>query len=216
MTGGRLAVLLLLSVWLAALPARAEFTEGVEYIEIAPQPVETGDKVEVREFFWYGCPHCYHLEPTLKRWHPTMSKKAEFIRTPANFRPVWEVHARAFFVFQGMGINEKMDNLFFRALHEQNRKLDDENSIAAFVREHGIDEKQFREAYRSFGVVNSVQHAMQLQKRYGINSVPMLIVDGKYVTNGGLTHGNEELMQVVDFLIEKAARERKQPARGKK
>jgi protein dithiol oxidoreductase (disulfide-forming) len=198
-----------LFLWCVPLVGWAEYSEGVEYIEVVPQPVETGAKVEVREFFWYGCPHCFHLEPVLNGWRKTLSPKAKFVRTPAIFRDNWEQHARAYYAFEALGVADKLGVAMFSAIHEKNRPLDDEKSITAFAVEQGVEEQRFQDAYRSFGMANSLKHGVDLQKRYGITSVPTLVVDGKYITSPALTHGQEELTKVLDFLIDKAAKERK-------
>ena len=208
---------LLLCLVLVPAMASAEYTEGVEYIAVAQQPVDTGAKIEVREFFWYGCPHCFHLEPVLREWHKTMSSKAKFVRTPAVFRDTWEAHARAYYAYEALGVSDKMDMAMFSAIHEKSRPLDNEKSITAFAVEQGIDEKRFHDAYNSFGMAASLKHGIDLQQRYNITSVPTLVVDGKYITSAGLTHGQEELMKVLDFLIDKSAKERKRkPVRNNK
>ena len=207
---------LLLCLGLMPMMAWAEYSEGVEYIVVAQQPVETGDKIEVREFFWYGCPHCFHLEPVLREWRKTMSSKAKFVRTPAVFRNTWEAHARAYYAYEVLGVSDKMDTPMFSAIHDKNRPLDDEKSITAFAVEQGMDEKRFRDAYNSFGMAASLKHSIDLQQRYNISSVPTMVVDGKYITSASLTNGQEELMKVLDFLIDKSAKERKRaPARKK-
>lgn len=201
---------------LAPAVVAAEYSEGVEYIAVAQQPVETGAKIEVREFFWYGCPHCFHLEPVLEEWRKTMSPKAKFVRTPAIFRDTWEAHARAYYAYEALGVSDKVAMPMFSAIHDKNRPLDNEKSITAFAVEQGIDEKRFRDAYNSFGMAASLKQGVDLQRRYNITSVPTMVVDGKYVTSAGLTHGQEELMKVLDFLIDKSAKERKRaPVRKK-
>ncbi len=204
---------LLFGFMLMPLTSWAEYTEGVEYIKVSPQPVDTGDKIEVREFFWYGCPHCFHFEPFLSRWRKTLSPKVEFVRTPAIFRDTWAAQARAYFAFQALGVTHKLDNAMFKAIHEQNRPLDTEASITAFAVEQGVDEKRFSDAYHSFSMENSLKRVTELQTLYGINSVPTLVVDGKYITSPALAHGQEEAVKVLDFLVAKAIKERKkQPA----
>ena len=206
---------LLFSLMLMPLTGWAEYTEGVEYVEVSPQPVETGAKIEVREFFWYGCPHCYHLEPVLNRWRKTLSPKVEFVRTPAIFRDTWAVQARAYFAFQALGVAHKLDAAMFKAIHEQNRPLDNEASLTAFAVEQGIDEKRFSDAYHSFSMENSLKRVSELQTLYSITSVPTLVVDGRYITSPALAHSQEEVVKVLDFLIAKAIKARKKhPSSG--
>lgn len=210
-----LAIALLLPVLalLASAPARGEFLEGVEYVLVTPaQPVSTGDKVEVREVFMYGCPHCFNLEPILNRWLKTKPANSEFVRMPAIFRPTLEPHARAFFAFQALGAVEKLHGPFFRALHVDKQPLNDEASITQFVAKHGVKAEDFRRAYHSFGVDAQVKEAMRLAPAYGVDSVPTFIIDGKYRTNATMAQGSENLMRVTEFLIKKSAAERK---RGK-
>ena len=216
MTLPSLLLFLGLASGLASATAAAEYSAGVEYIVVAQQPVETGDKIEVREFFWYGCPHCFHLEPVLNEWRKTMSPKAKFVRTPAIFRDTWEIHARAYYAYEALGMADKMGAAMFSAIHNKNRILGDEKSITAFAVEQGVDEKRFHDAYNSFSMAASLKHSMDLQGRYNISSVPAMVVDGKYITSAALAHGQEELMKVLDFLIEKSAKERQRtPARKK-
>ena len=190
------------------LCSQAQFLEGVEYVRITPQPVETGAKVEVREFFWYGCSHCYSLEPSLSKWLKTMPKNAQFVRTPGIFNERWAVHARAYYAFETLGITAKMHGALFHALHADKRPLNDADSLAAFVAEKGGDRKAFLDAYNSFGMQANLNRATQAGRAYNLESVPTLIVDGKYMTNANIAGGFDRVMQVVDFLIKQAAAER--------
>lgn len=197
----------------AFAPARAEFLEGVEYVLVTPaQPVVTDRKIEVREVFMYSCPHCFNLEPTLNRWLKTKPANSEFVRMPAVFRPTLEPHARAYYAFVALGALDKLHGEFFRALHVDKQPLNDEASIAQFAEAHGIKADEFRRAYHSFGVDGQIKEAMRLAPAYGVDSVPTIIVDGKYRTNATMAQGSENLMRVVEFLIKKSAAERK---RGK-
>jgi thiol:disulfide interchange protein DsbA len=203
--------LALFALLLLPLAGQAQFLEGVEYTRVNPQPVETGNKIEVREFFWYGCPHCFSLEPSIERWHKTMPKNVQFVRTPAVFNAQWAVHARAYYAFETLGITEKMHAPLFQAIHVDKRRLFDAESIAAFVAEKGGDRKAFLDAYNSFGMQANLNRATQAGRAYNIESVPTLIVDGKYMTNANIAGGFDRAMQVVNFLIKKAAAERSVP-----
>ena len=186
----------------------AQFLVGVEYTRVGPQPVETGIKIEVREFFWYGCPHCFTLDPFLEKWQKTMPKNAHFVRTPAVFSDRWAVHARAYYAFEALAITAKMHSALFHAMHVDKRPLSDADSLAAFVAEKGEDRKAFLDAYNSFGMQANVNRAMQAGRAYNLESVPTLIVDGKYMTNANIAGGLERVPQVLDFLIKLAAAER--------
>jgi thiol:disulfide interchange protein DsbA len=202
-----LALSLLLPLPLHAAPA---YVEGRHYFELAlPQPTETGDKVEVREFFWYGCPHCWQLEPEIGKWLGKIPANAQFVRTPgAGGR--WLVQARAYYAFETLGVLNRVHTPFFRAMHEQKRPLDTEDALVQFAAENGVDKNKFREAFNSFGVRVKLDKARQMNTEAGISSVPMMLVDGRYLTSPTMAGGsNSEMLKVVDFLIQKVARERK-------
>lgn len=210
---------------LLPLSGQAQFLEGVEYKRIDPHPVETGAKVEVREFFWYGCGHCYALEPHLEKWLKTLPKNVQFIRTPGT-SPNWLAHAQAYYAFEALGAVDKLHKPFFDAVQAARQTappntlpFSDENSIAEFVVRHGVDAGKFREAYRSFDVGRKLGRAKQLNGDYEMRfprsllpfSVPVLFVDGKYMTNATIAGGHDKIPQVLDFLIKKAAAERSAP-----
>jgi thiol:disulfide interchange protein DsbA len=188
--------------------------EGRDYLELPfPQPVETGSQIEVREFFWYGCPHCDALEPVLRAWLRKKPAGVSFLRTPG-VAPHWLVHAQAYYTFESLGVVDKVHAAFFDAYHRGQRKLDTLAALADFAAEHGIDRELFLRTFNSFGVRVKVERAKQLNAAYGIHSVPTLVVDGRYVTSPVMAGGNEQVMKVVDELIKRARRERRAAAAG--
>lgn len=206
MTGVFLGALLALLT--AGTQAATKYLEGIEYIRINPLPVETGGKIEVREIFWYGCPHCYVLEPTLVKWVKTMPANARFVRMPGVLNPSWADHARAYYAFETLGAVDQLHGPLFEAMHKDGRHFNDLDSLAGFVAERGVDAGKFRSAFRSFSVDSKVKAAQQRGQRWGITAVPTIIVDGKFMTNGTLAGGYESMMQVVEHLIQKSAEER--------
>jgi thiol:disulfide interchange protein DsbA len=193
--------------------ARAEFTEGRQYMQVPfPTPVETGNKVEVRELFWYGCSHCYALEPGLTRWLKKLPANAQFVRTPATAATHWQIHAQAYYTFEALGALEKLHDAFFKVAQEQPRVVADEKGITDFAARHGIDSKKFTEAFNSFGVRLKLEKAKQVNQDLNINSVPTLVVDGKYLTSAAMAGGEEALFKLLDQLISKAAKERNKKA----
>ncbi len=203
--GGWLMLLMLFPVL-----ARAEFTEGRQYMEVPfPTAVETGDKIEVREIFWYGCPHCYVLEPGLTQWLKKLPKNARFVRTPATAAPHWQIHAQAYYTFEALGALEKLHGAFFKTVQDHQGKPNDEPGIADFAASHGIDRKKFTEAFDSFGVRLKLEKAKQINQDLNINSVPTVVVDGRYLTTAAMAGGEEKMFKLLDQLIVKAARERK-------
>lgn len=200
-----LAGLLLVQV----LPATAGFDEGIEYLPISPPvPTNNSSKVEVVEVFWYGCPHCYHFEPALEAWKKTLPANVEFIRLPGIFpnRPVWDLHARAFYTAELLGVLEKTHHALFDAIHKNKQQLFDEEALANFYAQYGVDKKLFKDTMHSFGVEMKVSRAKELTRRYGIDGVPALIINGKYRTFANLTGGEAGLLKVIDFLIEKESK----------
>jgi len=198
------ATLLGLTLAFAALAV----DEGIDYVKLStPQPTETGDKVEVVEVFWYGCPHCFTLEPFLDRWLQSIPSHAEFRRMPAVLGPGWEPHAHAFYAAELLGVTDKLHLALFKAMHDENRKLLRKQDLVAFAGEQGIDKQAFADAYDSFYVAMKVRRAVEMGKRYGIDGVPALVVNGKYRTSATLTGGNARLMEVLDHLVEREAAE---------
>ena len=204
-----LRLLVLGSLALPLFAAAATFEEGRHYTELVfPQDVETGKQIEVREFFWYGCPHCYTLEPTLERWLGKKPKNVEFVRTPGT-APRWLLHAQAYYAAESLGAVPKLHSAMFNAIHAQKRQLDDEASLLKFVAEQGVDPAKFKEALNSFGVRLKVEKAKRLNEAYTVNSVPALVIDGKYLTTPAMAGGDEAVVKVVEFLVQKASAGRK-------
>jgi thiol:disulfide interchange protein DsbA len=193
---------------LAPFTAVTALEKGRDFVALAPpQPVETGKKIEVREFFWYGCPHCYTLEPALMNWLKRKPANVEFIRTPAT-APNWLIHAQAYYAFAALGATEKTHPALFRAIHQQNRQLNTEPALAQFATEQGIDATKFSEAFNSFGVRTNVEKAKRLSAAYQVTSVPMVAVDGKYLTSASMVGSEEGMIKALDQLVQQATRER--------
>ena len=189
--------------------ASAGFEEGRHYMVLPfPAQVETGDKIEVREFFWYGCPHCYVLEPALASWLKKMPANAQFVRTPGT-APRWMIHGQAYYTFEAMGVLEKLHGPFFKAMQDKPGAFNDEKAIADFAANQGLDRKKFDEAFNSFGVRLKMEKAKQLNQDLNISSVPALVVDGRYMTTAAMAGGEGQMLKLLDDLIAKAAKERK-------
>ncbi len=165
------------------------------------QPTQSADKVEIIEFFWYGCPHCYAFEPLIDKWSKSLPKNVEFIRQPAVFNEVWAKHAKAYYVAESLGIVEKVHADLFDAIQNKKEPLDTEASLAQFFAAHGVSEAQFKEAYSSFGVDSKVRQAPVIAAKYGITGVPTVIINGKYKTNGTVAGSHEKMIEVMNTLI---------------
>lgn len=191
-----------------ALSAPSVLADAKYTLLPTPLPVETGDKIEVREFFWYGCPHCYALEPYLERWLAHRPTDVAYVRTPGVARR-WLPHARAYYTFEALGVTEKVHRQFFDAIHAKGRSFDDEASLVGFLGAHGVDADRVRKVYGSFGVDTQIEKAKQLNFRYGVDSVPMITVDGRYKTDVVMAGGPDQLLTIIDRLVELARQARK-------
>jgi protein dithiol oxidoreductase (disulfide-forming) len=182
------------------------FKAGVNYKELEPQPTQTGDKIEVLEFFWYGCPHCYHFEPYISAWKKTMPDNVEFIRVPAIFRPDWEIQAKAYYALSVMGVIEDLHGKIFDAIHKDKKPLNTLDAIADFVAQNGVDKKTFLSEYNSFVVDSMTRKAKKKMLAYHIEGVPSIVVNGKYLTTGSMAGSYENLVKVIDWLVAKESK----------
>lgn len=206
----KLFVAILLSSLLSH-SAIASIDEGIEYKLVTPnQPTITTKKIEVVELFWYGCPHCYRLEPYMKKWLAKKPDNVVFYRVPAVFNAAWGLHARAFYTAKSLGLfdNGKTEfhDAFFNEIHKNGNRLSKQKSIESFFAKFGVSAEDFNNAFYSFSVNNKVNRAAALSKRYQAEGVPTIIVNGKYRTDGPMAGGNEGILKVVDFLIKKESK----------
>lgn len=182
----------------------ANFVAGKDYKVLDnPEKIE-GNKIIVREFFWYGCPHCYTLEAHMQKWVKTKPADVVFLQTPAAMNPVWEQNARGFYAAQLMGYQEKTHEAMFLAIQKDREKLFDQASLGKWYAAKGLDINKFNSLYNSFAVNTKISRSQNAAKRYQLTGVPAVVVDGKYVVSGE----NEVVTQVVDFLVQKARSER--------
>ncbi len=192
-----------LIVWLLVwgLSARAE-----GYIELnPPRPTEDPGRVEVIEFFWYGCPHCYRFDPYLEEWRKRQPPTVSFKRQPVIFGPHWAPQARAYFTAEVLGVVDKIHRDFFDAMHRQKKRMADEAELAHFFAEHGVDEQAFKNAFHSFAVDVKMRQAEAIAPEYGITGVPAVVVNGKYLITARSAGGFEGMIRTLDELV---ARER--------
>jgi len=184
--------------------AQLAFVEGVDYKAISPA-VKTSqpDKVVVTEIFWYGCPHCFRFEPYVTRWSASLPDGVVFEQVPSSLNPRWTEHARAYYAFQTMGVLEQLHQAFFDAIHLKRQRLNSLDTIAEFVAEQGLDEKQFREFYFSFPVETQMRKNVQKEQRYGHGGVPAIVVNGKYLVMGSMAGSNERMIDIMNFLVQK-------------
>jgi thiol:disulfide interchange protein DsbA len=179
--------------------AQASIIAGHDYVVLnTPQRPESNGKIEVVEFFSWGCPHCYEFYPMLSRWIAALPKDASFKRVPVGLgHPEWEALSKAFYALQVTGDVDRLDSQIFEDIHRNHVLLYDEPSITAWVGKHGVDVAKFTAAFRSFGVNMSEGQAEQKSIDYRIPGVPTLAIAGKYTVSGD----REKMLATSDQLI---------------
>jgi protein dithiol oxidoreductase (disulfide-forming) len=181
--------------------AYAEWGEGWDPID---PPIATSvpeGKVEVVEFFWYGCPHCFTMEPQLEAWLEKKPANVVFKRVPSPLNPNWTVHSQFYYAAEALGVSEQLHKPLFEAIQVKKRKLFNKQSLIDFAVEQGVDRQKFTDAWNSFGVYVKVQQAAKLGNRYGIDGVPAIGINGKYMTSGSLAGTYTKMFEIVDKLI---------------
>jgi thiol:disulfide interchange protein DsbA len=182
--------------------AQARPTAGLDYTELKPaQPVETQGKIEVLEFFWYGCPHCYTLEPLLEQWIPRLPADAQFRRIPAVFNDQWARDAGIYYAFDALGVAGKVHRPFFDAIHRDRLRTDNPQALAEWLQRNNVDPRKFDEALKSFGVQSKVRRARQLSVAYRIDGTPALAVHGRYTVSAEQARTQKGMLAVAEYLI---------------
>src|SRR3989344_2360212 len=193
------ALLLIISASVMADPqAGTDFNQTVQAI-----PTDNPAKIEVTELFWYGCPHCYAMEPLLAAWVKKLPQDVYFKRVPGLPQPAWAPMAKAYYAMETLGITEKLHSKLFEAIHKQRAlKPDDERAaIDWMTKESGLDRKKVEEAFNSFSSNAKLSRAAQFFRASGATGVPSLIIDGKYITSSSIAGGNPQALKATDYLI---------------
>lgn len=189
-----------------ATQAFAEPVAGKDYKLVEPaQNTNSGNKIEVLTFFFYGCSHCFHLHPELSAWERRIPKDAELVLVPTVFNPSWEPMAYTYYALEVLGKNHELHHDLYDAWNLNNLVLTEESKIADFVAKHGVDRNKFTAAYHSFGVGSKVTRSKQLTQSYRISGTPTIIVDGKYLITGLQP---VESIRVLTELVDKVRKER--------
>lgn len=177
--------------------------EGKDYVRLSqPQPVPPG-KIEVIEFFWYGCPHCNAFEPSLEAWVKKLPADVAFRRVPVAFREeTFVAHQKLYYTLEAMGQLEAVHRKVFYAIHSERARLDKPADISAFVAKNGIDATKFMQLFDSFSIQTKATQARKLAEAYRIDGVPALGVHGRFYTSGTLAGTTDRALQVTDFLIQ--------------
>lgn len=197
-----------LALNLAAPAQAAQITPGKDYVEVKPpQPTDSAGKIEVLEFFWYGCPHCNNLQPSLEAWVKRKPADVEFKHVPAVFQDSWVPLTRAYYTIEAMGLLEKLHQEMFATLHKQRVNLKDANAIFDWAAGKGVDRKKFADTYNSFGVNGRTQRSIELTRKFDIPGTPALVINGKFITAPSMTLKADKsvdydrFFEVVDALI---------------
>jgi thiol:disulfide interchange protein DsbA len=193
-----LFVVLLMAAPLAWAQGKYQYTELKP-----PQPVEAqGKNVEVVEFFWYGCPHCYNLEPLIETWVKKLPPDVQFKRIPAVFNERWAHDAAIFYTFEAMGLLDKLHRPFFDAIHRDHLRTDNPDALAQWLQKNGVDPKKFQETMKSFSVQSKTRRAVQLTTAYKIDGTPAMAVQGRFTVSTEQGRSREGMLDTVSYLVE--------------
>ena len=195
-------------VWIAAASHAAAQSAGFDiegkYELLQPaQLTETGDRIEVVDVFWYGCPHCYTILPYLEAYEHTKPEYVEVRRLPAVFRESWVAHARAYYTANLLGVTNRTHRALFEEIHEHGRRVNDKKTLGDFFERHGVDRTEFDKTYDSFAVESLVRKSVVMQQRYGVTGTPSVVVNGKYRVTGRLAGSYDNMIAVIAALVER-------------
>ena len=183
---------------------QAAFEEGKNYDLITPAlRTPDPDKIEVVEFFWYGCGHCYTFEPMVAAWKKKLADDVEFNGSPAMWNPQMELHARAYYTADVLGVLDTMNLVLFQAMNVDGKRLASEEEIKALFVANGVEADAFTKAFNSFGVTSQVKQADARARTAKITGTPSMMVNGKYLVTARKAGSQAGMLEVADFLVEK-------------
>lgn len=187
----------------ASVRAQGAPVEGKDYLKLSQrQPTQDPKRLEVVEFFWYGCPHCHSFEPALQAWVEKLPPEVNFRRLPVAFREVpFVLHQKLYFALEALGLVDQLHNKVFVAMHIERNPLNTPESIGSFVAKNGVDKAKFLDTMNSFGVQGKAKQAAALSAGYRIDGTPALGIDGRYTTSGSMAGSNERALAVTDYLM---------------
>jgi len=186
---------------LAAL-AQGAPAEGQDYNKLkTPLLLAKTGKVEAVEFFWYGCPHCFHFEPKIEPWIAKLPADVHFRRVPVAFDALKEIHQQIYFTWEALGLVDAMHTKTFNRFHVEHKPINRWDDMQQFAQANGLDVAKVKSAWDSFGVQTKMHQAKQLSDEYGVDGVPMLGVQGRFTTSPGTAKGEDQALAVTDYLI---------------
>jgi thiol:disulfide interchange protein DsbA len=196
----------------AASVQAQDWVEGEHYDLISPQIRGNSDKIEVTEFFWYGCGHCYNFEPQLSQWKKGLDDDVVVVGSPAMWNGLMEVHAKAFYAAEALGVLDKMHMPLFQALNVDRKRLATEDELADLFAANGVSREDFSKAFNSFGVGSQVRQANARARAAKISGTPEMMVAGKYRISTRKAGGQANMLKLAEFLIEKEREAREDAA----
>jgi protein dithiol oxidoreductase (disulfide-forming) len=211
MNPGLLARLLLVPTLCAGMLALA-WTDGAhaqqvrarinyEYRTIDPQPVATGEQIELIEFFWYGCPYCYQLQPPLEAWLARKPADVQIRRVPAIFRESWIPHARLYYTLEALKEVDRLHQAVYRSYHVDRESLNTVQGTLEWAARNGIDPARWRAAYNSPEIDKQVERSLAYTRSHEVQGTPSLVVDGRYITSSGMSESMPGVITILDDLI---------------
>jgi thiol:disulfide interchange protein DsbA len=194
---------------LLALPLAAA-AQQFAYSEVSPpQPVDAKGKIEVVEFFWYGCPHCYNLEPYIEAWLKKLPPDVEFKRIPAIFNQRWAHDAAIFYTLESMGLLEKLHRPLFDAIHKDRLQTDNQAALSEWLQKQKVDPNKFMDTMKSFGVQSKTKRALQQTVAYKIDGTPAMAVQGRYTVSADQGRSQQGMLQAVDQVVAMVRKQQK-------
>lgn len=181
---------------------------NVDYRLIEPQPVQTGNRIEVIDFFWYGCPHCYAFQPALEEWIRRMPPDVALRRIPAILRDNWSPHARIYYTLESLGELGRLHQEVYHGYHVQELHMSKPDVMVQWAVRHGIDRQKWIDAYNSAEVTQKVEAAKTLTMDYNVQGTPSLVVDGRYLTSPAMARSEQRMIPILDDLVRIAREQR--------
>jgi len=185
----------------SALGANAEFRLGKDYGTISkPLPVKQDGVVEVLEIFWYGCGHCYNLEPVIANWSKKKDSSVKLTKMPVTWGPAHQLHAKLFYTIEALGLGDKGHAAVFTSIHKESNYLASDEAVFKFLETFNFDRAEIKKQMNSFSVKQKVKKAVEISRQLKVTAVPMLFIDGQYKIEAKRSHS--EMLEVADYVIE--------------
>lgn len=190
-----------------------QYQEGQHFTSLttAQGTSSSPGKIEVAEVFWYGCPHCYNLEPLMSDWVKKLPADVSFVRIPVIWNPTNELHGRVYYTAEALGKLDLITPAMFKAIHVENRPMTEEKDIQQLFEQNGVSAADFNKTFRSFSVDSQLKRAKDLTLKYHVQGVPLLVINGKYTTSGPEIHSLQDLLAVTEELILRERQQRTPP-----